>query len=133
MRGILFRGKRINDGKWVYGDYCSLPFNPYILYEDNDGGLVKANINVMTLGQYTGLTDKNDRKIFEGDILDGEDYNSEDGFGVVQWDEDNACFECVQNDGLSTMIRTDFGWLDSKAFIVIGNIHDNPELLKDEV
>ena len=129
MREILFRGKRIFDGDWEYGDlWC----NPYgkravcIVSPINDQGTTGGNeVIPETVGQYTGLTDRNGRKIFEGDIVErggriwrvkyGDNYGkfmmttyTEKG---VSWDRD---FDTIPPD-----------WCE-----VIGNIYDNPELLE---
>ncbi len=75
-----------------------------------------------TVGQYTGLTDKNGKKIFEGDIV----LTNEDGTGVVTWDDDDGMFT-VNTDTVSL----NFGNYWACEFEVIGNIHDNPELIKN--
>lgn len=128
-REILFRGKRSN-GKWVYGSLVvSENINPAIYYESG-GGLVKqldwCYVNPDTIGQYTGLTDKNGKKIFEGDIVTGRNCRF-----VVKYDERKAEFVAVNSTlpkgfGLS-MSQT---WINGTNKIICGNIHDNPELMK---
>ena len=139
MREILFRGKRVDNGEWVEGYYA--PRISSVVDAISQTREVQPNIRdfngadwlvvLETVGQYTGLTDKNGIKIFEGDIV-------EQGNGklrqVVEWgkwdynDEfDNvmiATFMCKDKDGNSFYI--------SKHDIVIGNIYENPELLKGE-
>lgn len=76
MREILFRGKRIDNGEWVYGDLVQSPAHCVVqIYEQNLCGDNFA-IDPSTVGQYTGLTDKNDRKIFENGymIIDNKTY-----------------------------------------------------------
>ena len=119
MREILFRGKRVDNGEWIYGDF----------FQDEDTGLYMINlIDVITetVGQYTGLTDKNGDKIFEGDIVEGQDYDEEDGYGVVTWDD--GAFWVKNNHYSGTFCDNYYGY----EFEIIGNIHDNPELLTVE-
>ena len=131
MREILFRGKRVDDGKWVYGHYV-YQYGANIIYlpdgVDEYGGFDYYHINPETVGQYTGLCDKNGKMIFEGDIVEGLDFTAEDdGYGVVTFDD--GAFEVVgscYNNTVGTFHENYYG----KDFEVIGNIHDNPELLK---
>lgn len=127
MREILFRGKRIlGKQEWTYGV-------PFI---DHEGDCIfktsatKFIVDGKTVGQYTGLTDKNGKKIFEGDIVEGLDFTAEDGgYGVVTFDD--GAFEIVgscDNNIIGTFHENYYG----KDFEIIGNIHDNPELLKGE-
>ena len=131
MREILFRGKRADNGEWEYGDlWC----NPYgkrvvcIVSPINDQGTTGGNeVDPETVCQYTGLTDKNGRKIFEGDILGGfldEEYPEHETVVVVEWHEN--MWVTRQGEYLPDLLELD----DSDCFEVIGNIYDNPELLK---
>lgn len=123
MREILFRGKRTDFNRWIEGYLYRLSekLNPFIMIK-NEGGTA-FEVIPETVGQYTGLTDKNGKKICEGDILrytiDGDVY-----IYVCFWDDGNCEF------GLKNEKR-DFGLAyaphDKE---IIGNIHDNPELLK---
>lgn len=140
MREILFRGQtrrygekvRMNGkkvpGRWVYGGALQGSGNHSIIYggenADNPGdGLDKWPVYTDTLGQYTGLKDKNGKRIFEGDILllDGED-----GYFKLEFDEDTARFVMIGDS-----VQVDFDNFWSYEVEVIGNIHDNPELLKE--
>lgn len=123
MREILFRGKT-SDGEWVEGFYSAEEYNPYIGKIEYIpriqiiGKCVSLGVIPETVGQYTGLTDKNGAKIFEGDII-----RFEDDIGYVIYTDDDASFLV---DSQNRYIAMDY----SSEFEVIGDIHDNPELLK---
>lgn len=133
MREILFRGKRIDNGEWVEGalldgeNHCligqSIKFSPDILHECK---LVGFEVGRKTICQYTGLTDKNGRKIWENDIV--EITEEVDDRYIVLWDKDAAGYVLIQNG--DTMY--DFNDYYSTDMRVIGNIFDNPELMEDE-
>lgn len=126
MREILFRGKRVDNGEWVYGSLLN-PYRkkPLIAHYENGQEILGYTVEVIpdTVGQYTGVTDKNDKKIFEHDIVRiavGGIYANH----VVSYDKENARF--VVGDIDFTMVR-----IFSPKIEVIG-IHDNPELLEGE-
>ena len=119
MREILFRGKDIY-GKWLYGDLINLTED--LKQICNHSQLEHAHgVDPETIGQYTGLTDKNGTKIFEGDIL-----KTKCGIYVCFWDDCNFEFGIKNN-------KEGYGiaYMPLKDLKVIGNIHDNPELLKE--
>lgn len=138
MREILFRGKTIRDAKgvitekkykkdiWVFGCISHLEYDPPLIEQKNGDPLL---VDPETVGQFTGLTDKNGKKIFEGDILAWSNINNRRVVdGVVRYGE----FNCTCCDGV-------YGWYveggdirDAESNEVIGNIHDNPELLGGE-
>ena len=131
MREILFRGKRTDNGKWECGDLLSPnEFNaiPHIVYIDylneyGDIGEISAPILPETVGQFTGLTDKNGKRIFEGDIVTGY-FNHEKIVGYVFYGGNAHFF--IQRDGIYGIgLDNSDCWLE-----VIGNIHDKPELLE---
>ena len=129
-REILFKAKRIDNGEWVEGQYVYIT-NP--LTEDgkpikhlicNGTNIFNDLIDPDTLCQYTGLTDKNDKKIWENDIVELPD---EEGYFTCKWEEDAARF-VMNGDGLTV----DFDNYWSYQTEVAGNIFDNPELLEVE-
>ena len=115
MREIKFRGKRVDNGEWVYGGIIFIDGGkPHIFC--NYGGV---EVDPATVGQYTGLKDKNDREIYEGDILTDK-YES---IGTVDWW--NAGFVVNFGDVDISQIADCFD--ESYQMWFIGNIHDNPE------
>lgn len=133
MREILFRGKRKDNGEWVEGFLFQTKEHTYIAYTeqfDDDLFLSPKNIFIEvipeTVGQFTGLT-ANGTKIFEGDIVEGQDYGEEDGYGVVTWDD--GAFWVGNNHVCGTFCDNYYGY----EFEVIGNIHDKKELLEGGV
>ena len=129
MREILFRGKQIDNGEWIYGDVIQFPMHGIVrIIEQNsdDGGSYgDSEIDCDTLGQYTGLTDKNGRKIFEGDVLKGKFSNY-----VIRFDEEERAFvygSSRKGGYIHSLAKYLIG--DYKNLRVIGNIHDNPELI----
>lgn len=126
MREILFRGKRLEIRDWAEGSLIAYPDGDcYIASHSGDPTVLdKFCADPTTIGQYTGLKDKNGKRIFEGDVLlvDGED-----GHFTLSWDDDGARF-VMDGDGL----RVDFDNFWNYEVEVIGNIHDNQELLKGE-
>ena len=127
MREILFRGKRTDNGEWVCGWYAPLVCNDktVIPYIRNENGTDKEVVPE-TVGQFTGLTDKNGKKIFEGDILD-----CGDRVVIVEWHRYcgtwDSKFIKYKGEKCSNGIIP-FEW--KYRAVIIGNIHDNPELLK---
>lgn len=128
-REILFRGKRIDNGEWVEG-YYARSGGGFIL-KDNGltyGGFEMFDVVPKTICQYTGSTDKNGKKIFEGDIVDVFD----DILKIV-WDEIYASFCFVRTDSQNReFYKYFFGeGCGEEDCEVIGNIFDNPDLLKE--
>lgn len=127
MREILFKGKRKRTGKWVEGTailFDSIK-NTWLLrdkeYRPIEFGETYYSIDPETVGQYTGLTDKNGKKIFEGDICKYRS-NYSGGFIISVVTYTDGCF--------LDMADENSGFNLSDKLEVIGNIHDNPELLE---
>ncbi|MDO4810559.1 MAG: YopX family protein [Eubacteriales bacterium] len=129
MREILFRGKRYDTGEWVYGSFLPDIYGarfPAILNnaEYDDGNNIVHDFYFVcrtTVGLYTLLYDKNGKRIFEGDII----RIKTDCFsmrGVVEFDDASL----IVTDGEITECL----WYNPSEMEVIGNIHDNPELLE---
>ena len=144
MREILFRGKT-SDGEWVEGFYSAEEYNlnthsiEYIPRIQLIGKCVSLGVIPETVGQYTGLTDKNGVKIFEGDIVKTHYANAQksDFIEQVVFHNGNFCAYfsnqlCKQwanlYDGTEHLPQDKSVYMDSVE--VIGNIHDNPELLE---
>ena len=135
MREILFRGKRTDNCEWLYGYYFFENINLYANfngchYVHPCGQNQALSVIPETVGQYTGLTDKNSTKIFEGDIVKAQDDIFSSPFcngitGKVVYEE--TAFFIEPKDPMETQ------WLFNECAVyeVIGNIHDNPELLKE--
>ena len=127
MREILFRGKRTDNRQWVYGllGRYNADFECANIIDEFE---LLVPVKTESVGQYTGLTDKNGKKIFEGDIVNDE----QSGYNYfIKWFPEYACFSLANKNG-----NMEFGCDEFEIFlndlIVIGNIHDNPELLKGE-
>ena len=140
MREILFRGKRVDNGEWVEGYYIKSPEfdGEGVSVITVDKPRMPYYVNNETVGQYTGLCDKKGKKIFEGDIFrpfDNEiivvawiDYYSTLGFLCrIEHTETKRGKEITEShDGWAMLCDYELSELE-----IIGNIHDNPELLKE--
>lgn len=141
MREILFRGKRVDNGEWLYGFYhnetsiesaaSDRKITHHHIYTQDFDLLVDPD----TVGQYTGLKDKKGTKIFEGDIIkirkDTDFYGKPITFkGVVFFNEDECGFEIGKNGMKGYCISSLASYIfKSSATEIIGNFYDNPELL----
>ena len=126
MRDLKFRGRRF-DGTWVYGYYVQRGQEAFIFDEHGNEHLVKRE----TVGQYTGLKDKNGVEIYEDDIL--QTFNDVTGKKmanrlVVEYEELENCGCCTYDSG----IGFNFNLNSPSTCEVIGNIYENPELLEKE-
>lgn len=138
MRDIKFRARRKN-GEWVVGNFIrhfATYFNTeehYSIFlpkpENGNGGYWVESIERETIGQFTGLYDRNCKEIYEGDIL--RIGNSPSGVCEVKWNKSIAAF-CIRFSFENKLgIRPLGEWtICERSIEIIGNIHDNPELLK---
>ena len=149
MREILFRGKRCDNGEWVQGFYVRAEhhWHKHGVHKDwivcgasaNGGWFALHNkyaVKAETVGQFTGLTDKNGRKVFEGDILHQYRKYRDEYYGecVVEYGAFNcSCCDGVYGWYLDGGDIRDFGtdeYGNGAEYEVCGNIHDNPENLE---
>lgn len=123
MREILFRGKKIDGGEWIKGFYAENGHGSSNIQPK--GKFLACLVKPETVGQFTGLTDKNGNKIFEGDILESDSERF-----VVDWDDEFSGFYLTdvnpRHQGVAMFANVaDDGY-------IIGNVHDNPEMLNNE-
>lgn len=136
MRETLFRGKRKDNGEWIYGSLIIF-WDWVLIAPQSTNTFHKIEVIPETVGQFTGRLDKFGTMVYEGDVLQTYIYGPDDFVDmgetcVVLFDvHDQAYVLCTKND--VHYRYDDFGNLgDPKYYQVIGNIHDNPELLKGE-
>lgn len=150
-REILFRGKRADNGKWIEGYYCKTSDTTYAFAEDYDRHPVPEHhcilvdemtdwglpnrptlyeVDPATVGEYTGLKDRNGKRIFEGDIIKVPWMNEYRNRFVYY---KNGLFKADSIDGFFSASLCSFVGFDLPKFHceVIGNIHDNPELMEE--
>lgn len=141
MREILFRGKRVDNGKWVFGSYAFAPkrkgaFGQIISDLDQEKHYIVSKTDYEywevcpeTVGQFIGLTDKNGKKIFEGDIIK----DNGPRIYMIGYNEELMKYAFLYyHKELKNIYCGGFvSKTDGKSIEVIGNIHDNPELLED--
>ena len=129
-REILFRGKRVDNGEWVEGYYCGKVNKTFFSPAEDSAQIIDKDLywhEVIpeTVGQYTGLTDKNGKKIFEGDILSYIDNDDDVQYISVVFEE---CAFLIEDSGITDSdLLTGYVCL---GLTVVANIHDNPELLE---
>lgn len=134
MREILFRGKTIVTGRWIEGLLWKKKYDSnkiFISYfpdkDDNEDALV---VDPETVGQFTGMTDKNGKEIFEGDVVAFTRVNAlgwnTHRVGEVRYYDELPIFYIMASTGDA------WDWVDCENIEVIGNIFDNPELMEGD-
>lgn len=122
-REIKFRGKSVLNDEWIYGDLVHRINSPKTISPVQINGI---GVKEDTVGQFTGLFDKNGKEIYEGDIIEGFDIIIE-----VWYSEDRACFIAEMKEPQNCMVDI-LGGYDTGRMEIIGNIYDNPDLNKEE-
>lgn len=133
MREIKFRGKRKDNGEWVAGSYVyahKWHWNGAGHFITDTYGEGRVEIDPNTVGQYTGLQDKNGEDIFEGDIIQGFLSYAQEDRAVIVYEKETMGF--VPVPAFDEMSGRDYEIQDSEDIEVIGNVYDNPELLEVE-
>ena len=147
MREIEFRGKRVDNNEWVFGSLCRTKSIDFIV-GSGDGLLIKKGdreylnysyfykVRRKTVGEYTGFNDKNGNKIFEGDMVEYNRYGTGLLRAEVKFIEICGAWWCSDMQ-LADLLTEQGSWMQEKYGIegvarIIGNIHDSPELIKEE-
>lgn len=130
-RMIKFRGKRLDNDEWVYGDLeYNRAKNIARIHTYDEGGeyLMQHLVEPESVGQFTGLLDLNGKEIYEGDIL--KLGNSDNGVCEVKWNEKVTAF-CIRFSFENELGQKPLGSRREvkRNIVVLGNIHDNPDLL----
>lgn len=139
MREIFFRGKRVDNGEWVLGYYCpcvfgNFPAEPAIIDADElkNGKWAPVKVIPETVGQYTSFTDKNGKRIFEGDIVrfdyvDDEGNDAHEDFVIFF---EKGAFRAQYLGNIKCAPNTLYDEIGTDEGYVVGNKWDNPELLR---
>lgn len=140
MRQNEFRGKRLDNGEWMYGDLVhDNQGGCYIYPLDSLGLFVENKVDPNTVGEFIGLVDKKDNKIYDGDILFVEFADKSGGYQLVGWNEKTASWGIMDDYSYQSM-KEGYDYAEFKnhvllAFLkdaliceVAGNIHDDPKL-----
>lgn len=136
-REVLYRAKTRGSGEWVYGYYCKYGKHIHKIHSvDKDGNaVVQGDIDIVTLCEYTGLKDKNGKRIFEGDIvqwgMNGLEIPIRKAVVEILPDIQFRCLNLKDSEGKRRIFNYgNFAYRDTEKYLeVISNIYDNPKLL----
>lgn len=131
MREIKFRGKSLANGEWIFGSLYNDGGEDYILPNLPASATVYElyQVDLNTIGQYTGLKDINGKEIYEGDVV----RSSFGNMHYVVYDNTHACFSAVRiKDGTKSMCSISEYWILHFNKNIVGNIYDNKELLNEK-
>lgn len=131
MRETKFRGKRLDNGEWLYGSLVILN-GRYFIFDDAN----RHEVDPATVGEYTGLKDKNGKDVWEGDIIECIGSDNKPIRHLVRYNDEKGGYSQLLFMGNGLTCRPYDGGLISQNYIcemdkyIVGNLHDNPELLK---
>lgn len=133
-REIKFRGKSVLNDEWIFGDLIQYESGEMAIFSkklsqygcEATEMFNRSKVETTTVGQFTGLFDKNGNEIYEGDIIKGFDIIIE-----VWYSEDTACFMAEMKEPQNDMVDI-LGGYDTARMEIIANIYDHPELIKEE-
>ena len=120
MRKIIFRGKRKDNGEWVYGWYVNKAEAKHQIVTKED--VMPISVHPETVGQFTGLTDKNGKEIYEGDVVQWERTR-------IDWSKTITTIERFEVEYRDI---ANYNQDEAQKLEIIGNIHDNPSLLTNK-
>ena len=146
MRVIKFRGESLKEPRWIYGDLLHAGTEPsdeewQIMFWDDEEGWMQETVDPRTIGHFTGLYDQKRKEIYEGDIISYEFSDGSNALCIVGWNEEKVCFGIIERYAYNWKLKGYYSHsFDADKFIgyrkgtikfeVVGNIHDNPELLE---
>lgn len=134
MREILFRGKLASTGEWAEGNLRISKQYVSVITPDESPVGVYGKVDPKTMGQYIGIKDKNGKRIFEGDIVKHfNNSNEEYDIGEIYYDINNVWWRRTGNGNCRKKTVISYQLSLTCVYEVIGNIHDNPEILKGGV
>lgn len=134
MRTIKFRGKNLYNNEWIFGDLIQYESGEMAIFSkklsqygcEATEMFNRSKVETTTVGQFTGLFDKNGKEIYEGDIIKGFDIIIE-----VWYSEDKACLMAEMKEPQNDMVDI-LGGYDTARMEIIDNIYDHPQLIKEE-